>query len=185
MLMQDYGNLQFLENLPGEMFALKMKEDMEEVKGWSTWKEGASASFIGPKFKNKELLKENEYVLQQIYMNKFSQNLQPDATKIKADPKKSFWYVTAKNTQATVITDIEKAKKGTAYIIECGSTENASEISKSGRFDTITADWKPTQVEDYIMVVLNSAGKFLELERCVGGTREINTELQPNVPGAR
>ena len=35
------------------------------------------------------------------------------------------------------------------------------------------------------MVILNSEGKFLELERREGGVRTINKELQPNIPGAR
>ena len=35
------------------------------------------------------------------------------------------------------------------------------------------------------MVILNSQGKFLELERQVGGTRTVNSDLQPNIPGVR
>ena len=34
------GNLQFVEYLPGEMFAVKMEEQIEMVRAWSTWKEG-------------------------------------------------------------------------------------------------------------------------------------------------
>ena len=35
------------------------------------------------------------------------------------------------------------------------------------------------------MVILGNDGNFRELERCVGGKRTINKELQPNVPGGR
>lgn len=185
LLMQQPGNIQFLEYIAGEMFNIKIKEDMELVKAWSTWKEGTGASFTGPTFKTKEELIKNNYELQQIFLNKPCRFIEPDATKITADPKKSFWLVTGENTQATVITEIEDPRKGIAYIIECGSTQNASKISKSGQFEEITADWAPTKEGDYIMVIINSKGKFLEMERCVGGTREINKLLQPNVPGAR
>lgn len=41
MFIQEPGNLQAIEFVPGEMLAMKMRtEDMEQVKGWSTWKEG-------------------------------------------------------------------------------------------------------------------------------------------------
>lgn len=59
------------------------------------------------------------------------------------------------------------------------------QIAKSGKFDSITDAFTATAVGDYIMVILGSDGKFRELERCVGGKRTINKELQPNVPGAR
>lgn len=35
------------------------------------------------------------------------------------------------------------------------------------------------------MVVLNKDGNFRELERCVGGVRKVNADLQPNLPGVR
>ena len=50
MFMDIPGNLQFLEFVPGEMLSIKVKEDMELVKAWSTWKEGTAASFTGRRF---------------------------------------------------------------------------------------------------------------------------------------
>ncbi|MCC8187142.1 MAG: hypothetical protein LIP08_06435 [Bacteroides sp.] len=185
MMMQTPGNIMFLEFIAGEMFSVKIKEDMEEVKAWSTWKEGTSASFVGPTFRTKEELRENAYELQEIFMNKPAEAIPADATFVTIDPKRSFWFTTSENTQPTVLEELKKARKGFAYIIECGSTVNATEVKKAGQFDGITADWTPTQEEDYIMVTLNSAGKFVELERQVGGVREINIALQPNIPGAR
>lgn len=38
------GNLQFVEYLPGEMFAVKMEEQMEMVRAWSTWKDAVQPS---------------------------------------------------------------------------------------------------------------------------------------------
>ena len=86
---------------------------------------------------------------------------------------------------AKALTDITGAKAGVAYIIECGSTTNATTIAKADKFSTITEAYTPTAVGDYIMVILNSAGKFLELERQVGGTRTVNALVQPNLPGVR
>ena len=177
------GNLQFLEYIPGEMMAFKAKDDMEMVKCWSTWKEGTAAAFLGRRFKTRDELVENNYEWQQIFMNKPSVDVNADATTV--DAKKGFWQVTSENTKATVITDITNAKAGVGYLIECGSTTNASTIAKTGKFADITAAYTPTKVGDYILVLLNSKGNFRELERCVNGVRTINADLQPNLPGVR
>lgn len=183
MMMDVPGNIQFIEYIPGEMLAIKAKEDMELVKAWSTWKEGTAAAFLGRRFDSFAKLEENKYEWQQIFMNKFSVDLAADATMI--DAKNGFWQVTVANTKATVLTTISGAKEGVAYIIECGSTTNATTIAKSGKFKNITEAYTPTKVGDYIMVILDEEGNFLELERQVGGTRKINAALQPNIPGVR
>lgn len=108
-----------------------------------------------------------------------------DADAVTADASKGFWFVTGTNTGTKDLTSIDKAKKGVAYIIECGDTTNVTSVQKSGNFDSIESAWTPTAVGDYIMVKLDSKNKFIELERCVGGTRTINVKAQPNVPGAR
>lgn len=183
MFMDIPGNIQFLEFIPGEMLAIRLKEDMEMVKAWSTWKEGCAASFTGRRFSTPAGLKENAYEWQQIFMNKPSISLDADAT--TADARKGFWFLTSANTGAKSITNIDGAKPGVAYIIECASTEHATTIQKSDKFAAITETFTPTAVGDYIMVILNSKGNFLEIERTVGGVRKINTDLQPNIPGAR
>ncbi|WP_294617674.1 hypothetical protein [uncultured Bacteroides sp.] len=183
MFMDIPGNLQFLEYVPGEMLSIKYKEDMELVKAWSTWKEGCSASFTGRRFDSLDKLKANNYEWQQIFMNKPAVDMAADATTM--DASKGFWQMTTANTAAKAITDITNAKAGVAYIIECGDTDNATTIAKMGKFADITAAYTPTKVGDYIMVILNSKGNFLELERQVGGVRKVNAELQPNVPGVR
>lgn len=190
MFMDIPGNLQFLENVPGEMMNIKAKDDMELVKAWSVWKEGCCAAFTGRHFATKAAMDANSYEMQQIFMNKPAVSLLADA--VKADAKNGFWFLTAANTapgvgeDVPVITDIENAKAGVAYIIECGSTTNASKIAKSGKFAGLTEAWTPTAVGDYIMVILNADGDgFRELERQVGGTRSVNKLLQPNIPGVR
>lgn len=183
MMMQVPGNIQFLENLPGEMLAMQTEMQMEMVRGWSTWKEGCSPAFVGRNFSSADKLKENDYLWQQIFLNKPSVTLDADAT--TADASKGFWFISGTNTGEKKLTAINKAKKGVAYIVECGNKTNVTGIDKTGSFDSISEAWTPTAVGDYIMVMLNSQNKFIELERCIGGVRKVNKTAQPNVPGAR
>lgn len=183
MFMDIPGNLQFLEFVPGEMLGIKVKEDMELVKAWSTWKEGCAAAFTGRRFDSFDKLKANDYEWQQIFINKPAVTLAADATIV--DAKNGFWQITVGNTGAKAITDINNAKAGVAYIIECGDTENATTIAKTGKFSEIAEAYNPTKAGDYIMLILNSQNKFLELERQVAGVRKVNADLQPNIPGVR
>lgn len=183
MMMQVPGNIQFLENLPGEMLAMQTEMQMEMVRGWSTWKEGCSPAFVGRNFSSADKLKENDYLWQQIFLNKPSVTLEADAT--TADASKGFWFISGTNTAEKKLTAINNAKKGVAYIVECGNKTNVTGIDKSGSFESISEAWTPTAVGDYIMVMLNSQNKFIELERCIDGVRKVNKTAQPNVPGAR
>lgn len=180
MMLHEPGNIQFLEYVPGEMLSVKMQESMEQVRAWSVWKEGTSASFTGRRFATKDEMDKNNYEWQQIFINLFASTITD-----KVDGNNGFWQITDSTTTLTTITDIENAKAGVAYCIECGDKTKLPEIAKSGKFDSITAAFTATAVGDYIMVILGSDNKFRELERCVGGKRTINKELQPNVPGGR
>ena len=180
MMLHEPGNIQFLEFVPGEMLSVKMQENMEQVRAWSVWKEGTSASFTGRRFATKEEMDKNNYEWQQIFINLFAATITD-----KVDGNNGFWQVTDSTTTLTTITDIENAKAGVAYCIECGDKTKLPKITNSGKFDSITAAFTATAVGDYIMVILGSDNKFRELERCVGGKRTINKELQPNVPGGR
>jgi len=174
------GNIQFLENIPGEMLNIKMEEQMEMVRAWSTWKEGCGAAFTGRKFTTKAAMDANAYEWQQIFMN-----LPVYTIADSVDGTNGFWQMTGDDTSVTAITDIANAKSGVAYCIEVGSTKSLPKIAKSDKFANITEDFTPTAVGDYIMVILRSDNTFYELERCVDGKRTINTALQPNVPGGR
>ena len=175
------GNLQFVEYLPGEMLAVKMEEQMEMVRAWSTWKEGTGAAFTGRKFDNKADMDANDYEFQQIFTN-----LPVASIVAEVDAKKGFWFMTGKGTTTEAIADIVNPKEGVAYCIEIGEgSANKPKITKGNKFSGITADWVPTQEGDYIMVILGHDGNFRELERRVGGKRAINKNVQPNVPGGR
>ena len=176
------GNLQFVEYLPGEMFAVKMEEQMEMVRAWSTWKEGCGEAFTGRKFETKAAMDDNDYEFQQIFTN-----LPATVIGAEINGANGFWQITDGTTTATTIDDISNAKAGVAYCIEIGKgdTKHQLAIAKSDKFANITAAWSPTQVGDYIMVILGKDGKFRELERRVGGKRTVNKAVQPNVPGGR
>ena len=180
MMLHEPGNIQFLEFVPGEMLSVKMQENMEQVRAWSVWKEGTSASFTGRRFATKEEMDKNNYEWQQIFINLFATTITD-----KVDGNNGFWQITDSTTTLTTITDIENAKAGVAYCIECGDKTKLPKIAQSGKFDSITAAFTATAAGDYIMVILGADNKFRELERCVGGKRTINKELQPNVPGGR
>lgn len=185
MFVQQPGNIELLENVPGEMLAMRMKDDMEAVLAWSVWKEGASASYVGAPFSNFKDLKANEFNLQRVFINWPALSLEENAT--TADGSKGFLFMIGQNTGPTALTDIEKARKGVAYILRCGEhTSNATTVAKSGKFANITGAFAPKKEGDYLMVVLNDEGTgFLELERCENEKRTINQKLQPNVPGGR
>ena len=180
MMLHQPGNLQFLEYIPGEMLAMKIQEQMEQVRAWSTWKEGCSASFTGRRFDSRDAMDKNAYEWQQIFINLFAATI-----KDKVDGNDGFWQVTGATTTADTITDIVNAKNGVAYCIEAGVAEHLPTIAKSGKFANISDAFTATKVGDYIMVIIGNDGNFRELERCVGGKRTINKELQPNVPGGR
>ena len=182
MFMDVPGNIQFVENLPGEMFAVKMEEQMEMVRAWSTWKEGCGAAFTGRKFDSKAAMDANDYEFQQIFTN-----LPATVIGAEINGANGFWQITDAATTATAIEDITNAKAGVAYCIEIGEddTKHQLTIDKSGKFANITAAWTPSQPGDYIMVILGKDEKFRELERRVGGKRTINKAVQPNVPGGR
>lgn len=180
MMLHQPGNLQFLEYIPGEMLAMKMQEQMEQVRAWSTWKEGCSASFTGRRFDSRDAMDKNAYEWQQIFINLFAATI-----KDKVDGNDGFWQVTGATTTADTITDIVNAKNGVAYCIEAGVKEHLPKIAKSGKFANISDAFTASKVGDYIMVIIGGDGNFRELERCVGGKRTINKELQPNVPGGR
>jgi hypothetical protein len=183
MFIQEHGNLQAIEFVPGEMLKVDFDKAMELMHVWSTWKEGFSAFIVGKKFATKDLLKANNYAQQQIFMNTPATSLAADATTV--DGSLNYWFITGINTKATEITDITNPKRGVVYKIEIGNAAFPSNIKKALKFAGITDDWDPTDVNDYIMVTLMSNNTFMELERCEAGVRTINTAAQPNIIGGR
>lgn len=178
------GNMQCLENIPGEMFNFYMERRLNNVYVQSTWKEGTAAGFSGKKAASKTALDARDWDDQAIWFPKPYADLAADAT--TADAANGFWFKTVSNTGATAITTINNKKAGQLYIIETGNTTNATTIAKTGDFSEITATWTPTAVGDLLAVVWDAgAGKFKEVCRVVGGTLSYNSATTPNAIGAR
>jgi hypothetical protein len=181
MILTKPGNLQAIENKPGEMLALKFENDFEDVLVRSRWKEGFSAAFVGPKFADKAGLVANVYKMQQIFMNTF-------ATELADDGSVNFWFITQANTTpAGAITALPTGgEDGQVYILEVGSATNPQRIAKAGAYANLTAAWTPTAVGDYLMFTIDAAGTGVrELERMVGGVRTVNKLVQPKLPESR
>jgi len=185
MLLTKPGNIQCLENKPGEMLALKFESDFEDVLCRSRWKEGTSAAFVGPKFSTLAALKANAYKMQQIFMNEPATILADEA--VILDGSSNFWFKTQANTSAKKIVMLPTGgEEGQVYIIECGSTTNPQSIDLALKYAGLTAAWTPTAVGDYLMFTINNAGTGVrELERMVAGVRTVNKTVLPKLPESR
>jgi hypothetical protein len=178
------GNMQCLENIPGEMNKFYLERRLNNVYAQATWKEGTSAAFAGLKTDTEANLADRAWDKQMIWYPKPYTALLADAT--TADAAAGFWFKTIANTAPTAITTISNKVAGQLYIIECGSLTNATTIAKAGDFSELTAAWTPTAVKDSIGVVWDAgASKFKEIFRKVGGTLAYNSLTSPNAIGAR
>lgn len=166
IFIQDRGNLQCLENVPGEMFGVRFEQRLESVWAYSVWKEGSCAAYAGKKFDSLEALKADKRKNQVIFINKPVTKLAADAT--TADATKNFWFVTSANSKATALSDITGAEAGVVYKIEIGSTENATTIAKASKFENLKSAWNPTKAGAWIKVLYDKeADKFKEVERSI------------------
>lgn len=163
------GNAFLLQNVPGEEYNNIFERHLEEVITASYWKEGAAFGFAGEQFKNREELLKNNGRNQFVFTNWPVITAAADATTVDVeaeDLEDLGWLIkTSANTKATVLTDILNAKEGVVYRIECGSMDNATTISKAGKFDQVDA-WTPTAVGSYIKLYWDAKkGKFFEVSR--------------------
>lgn len=162
MFITNPGNIQTLENIPGEMNNVNFEQRLESVWAWSVWKEGVSATFVGKEFKTRAELKANNRTDQVIFMNYPVKDVAADATTV--DGKVDFLFRTVANTKATAITDITNARTGVVYRIECGSLTNASTIAKSDKFAGLEKAWTPAAEGDWIKVYFDGTN-FKEVAR--------------------
>lgn len=163
------GNIELLQNVPGEEYKTMFERHLEEVIAYSYWMEGSSVGFAGRHFKSKADLKANKAREQYLFFNLPSITAAADATTVDTESAEledlGFLIRTSANTKATVLTDIVNAKVGVVYRIECGDLTNATKIEKSGKFSEVEA-WTPAAVGDYIYVYYNAVkGKFFEVSR--------------------
>lgn len=178
-----HGNVNNLQHLPSDMMNFKFTQEFESVLVNSRWKGGAVVLTPGVKYKDKAELEASGRENQYIFTNYPASELAADAATING--KLNTLFVTAANTAAKKITNIENASIDRVYKIVCGSTTNATGIDKSGKFAKIASAWTPTKVgawikvyaelEDYSVeldgetcTATRPTGNFLELERFNG-----------------
>lgn len=173
------GNMQCLENIPGEMNKFYMERRLNNVFVQSTWKEGTSAAFAGKLSVDEAALAARAWDEQRIWFPKPYFDLADGET--APDAADGQWFKTVSNAGATVITTIANKVSGVLYIIEIGNLTNTSSIAKAGDMSEITATWTPTALKDSIGLVWDAgAAKFKEVFRKVGGTLTYNTATTPN-----
>lgn len=160
------GNINLLENVPGEEYKMMFQRDLEEVIAYSYWKEGVGVAFAGAQKETLADLKAADAMEQMVFMNWPAETLAADATTITITKDSGILFTTGANSAATALTDITGAKEGVIYRIECGSTTNATTIAKSGKFSEIKSAWNPAAVGEYIKVYYRkSEDKFYEAAR--------------------
>lgn len=160
------GNINLLENVPGEEYKMMFQRDLEEVIAYSYWKEGVGVAFAGVQKETLDDLKAADAMEQMVFMNWPAEALAADATTISISKTSGILFTTDENTKATALTDIVGAKEGVIYRIECGSATNATTIAKSGKFSEIQSAWNPTKAGEFIKVYYRkSEGKFYEAAR--------------------
>lgn len=169
MWITDLGNIQALENVPGEMYNTYFERRLESVWAFSTWKEGTAAAYAGKPYATTLALAAAGRKEQAIFINKPVTTLAADATTV--DGSKNIWFVTQANTADVEpanleITDITNPEEGVVYKIEIGSASNPQNIKKALKFSLITEAWEPTAVGEWIKLIYDKANtKFLEVAR--------------------
>lgn len=163
------GNIELLQNVPGEEYNTLFERHFEEVAAYSYWKEGSAVLFAGRHFKSRADLKANAGRDQFLFCNWPVITAAADATTVNVEGEDledlGFLIKTSANTKATVLTDIVNAKEGVVYRIECGDMANATTISKADKFSEVEA-WTPTEAGNWIKVYYNAkTGKFHEVSR--------------------
>lgn len=154
-------NVEFYEDLPGEMAGVYFERRLENLIAASWWKEGVGAYMVGKK--------NGTQADQFIFINDPFSTVAADATTI--DVSGNNYFKTSANTGETVLTDLTNKKEGVVYRIVCGATANATKTAKANLFAGVDA-WVPTAVGDYLEVYWDSTldsgnGQFVEVDRKV------------------
>lgn len=176
------GNIESLENKPGEMYNIYFERRLEALLAMGRWMEGSAVNMAGMACASESDLEATGRKHQFLFTNFPVTVLAADATTV--DASKNTEFITSANTAAKAITAINNAPTDRVIKITCGNTTNATTIAKSGKFAKISAAWAPTAVGDYIklyaeletttktigdktVTVTQATGNFLELERKV------------------
>jgi len=173
------GNVENYEDKPMEMLAFYFERRFEVILTMTRWKEGAGVLQPGAKFKTLAELTASGRKLQWIFTNFPASAITIAATMSFAANN----LFTISGTVASVTT-VNNASIETVYKLVAGADFATTKLVKAGAFSTISADFQPAAVGDYIKVyaelhdvattidgksvkVTTPTGKFLELERKV------------------
>lgn len=177
------GNICLFEDVPGEMYNFAIEQEDWTLKVWSNWRESVWAYLVGKKFANAG---EQDYDHQMIFVNDqhFSPTYYHPMTANDTTPSvdQHNRLVSVANSQVTAITNIDDAAVGELIYIRCGSLTNAITIAQSGNFSIISAAWNPTAVNEEIVLMKRSDGKFIEIERINAVTTAIAFDADDTTP---
>ena len=170
------GNVELLEDKPGEMLAFEFTPEFEGVLVKSRWKEGANVEKAGAPFKTKTELAASNYKYQYVYMSNPATALTLAAT---IDVSGNTLFKITGDTAVTTINGYQDDRVLTFVAAAAGA-----ELKKSGAFSKISSaftagaagDWidlypefadETVTIDGQSVTVTRPTGKFLELDRKV------------------
>ena len=181
------GNIKTFTDVPGEMLKFDLQVDIWSVNVWSNWKESIQASAVGKKYTDPTAMDGSQQV---IWCNDtdFAPGffMEADADKNPSVLLHSS-VKTVANSSVLAITDIADAQPGKIITLMCGADgANGVEIKKTGKFELLSADWKPSK-GDVIKLMKRADGKFIELSRGNAAAQFLqfaDDETTPSLSGA-
>jgi hypothetical protein len=182
MFAMEPGNIELLENKPGEMLAFDFTPEFEGVAVKSRWKEGSHATKAGAPFKSEADLKADNFEHQFLFVNNPASALTIAATVDLSGNTLFTISQAAGESPATAITTATGV--ATDRVITFVASAAGVTLEKSGVFSKISANFVAGAKGDYIEVypeledttvtidgesvtVTRPTGKLLELGRKV------------------
>ena len=176
MLASEEGNIELLEDKPGEMLNFDFTTEFEGVAVKSRWKQGAHVVKAGAKYPTQADLVASNFAHQFIYVNA---PMTAKALAATLDLSANTLFMIEGDTAVTSVTGYAADRVITLYAKEAGV-----KLNKSGAFSKINSDFTAVAGGDYIEVYpeledvtetidghevtyTRPTGKFLELDRYV------------------
>lgn len=158
-------NIKLYEGKPGEMLNFQIEQEDWSLKVWSNWKESVWAEAVGFKYTERAKMDGSR---QMIWCNDYDR---PDTYFIESDPDVNpsamlhTSILTAVNSKAFAITDIDSAPVGVVISLKCGADgDNGVSIAKTEKFELLSEAWNPS-IGDILKVMKRADGKFIEIGR--------------------
>ena len=176
ILASEEGNVELLEDKPGEMLNFDFTTEFEGVAVKSRWKQGSHVVKAGAKYPTQAALVESNFAHQFIYVNA---PMTAKALAATLDLSANTLFMIEGTTAVTTVNGYVADRVITLYAKEAGV-----KLEKSGAFSKIKADFTAVAGGDYIEVYpeledvtetidgqevtfSRPTGKFLELDRYV------------------